>query len=99
MIEVRTLGGLLVLQEGDPVQLPSRKAAALLAYLALNQGRVLARTELAALLWADTTSDHARHSLAQALYSLRRCLPTLVIDAGRSEERRVGKERGYRWGG
>lgn len=65
------------------MQLPSRKAAALLAYLALNQGRVLARTELAALLWADTTSDHARHSLAQALYSLRRCLPTLVIDAGR----------------
>lgn len=83
MVEVRTLGGLHVLENGNAVRLPSRKAAALLVYLSVNQDRVLDRGELAALFWGGTTSENARHSLTQALYSLRSCLPSLTLETGR----------------
>src|SRR5690606_16750493 len=83
VIEVRTLGGLSVLEGGNAVQLPSRKAAALLAYLSVNQGRVLARSEVAALFWGHAAPEKARHSLGQALYTLRSRLRSLVLEAGR----------------
>ncbi len=60
----------------DPagLSLPTRKAEALLAYLALPAGRVRARGELTALLWGSRDERHARHSLNQALSSLRKAL-------------------------
>lgn len=56
------------------IDLPPRKARALLAYLALHAGRPLSRGALAALLWPEAAEEPARASLRQALASLRRAL-------------------------
>ena len=53
----------------------TKKAAALLAYLALQPGQVHARPKLAALLWGDRSEAQARDSLRQALSLLRKALP------------------------
>ncbi len=60
--------------DGGPLPLPSRKAQALLAYLALNPGRAHGRDKLASLLWEDRDAAAARHSLRQAIADLRRAL-------------------------
>ena len=57
-------------------RLPTRKAEALLAYLASRAEQVHERSALALLLWGDSGDDHARHSLRQALLALRRALPS-----------------------
>ncbi|HEY8485189.1 MAG TPA: AAA family ATPase [Longimicrobiales bacterium] len=77
MIEIRTLGELSVLRDGERVRLASSKECALLVYLVLHEGRVFRREQLAALLWPEAVPSRARHSLSQALYGLRRRLPGL----------------------
>src|SRR2546425_2321655 len=59
---------------GDAVALPTRKAQALLAYLALPLGRAHPRDKLASVLWGGIREESARASLRQALFSLRRAL-------------------------
>ena len=53
---------------------PSRKAQALLAYLALRPGEALCREKLMDLLWSDRGETQARTSLRQALTALRKGL-------------------------
>src|SRR5262245_52531646 len=55
------------LDQGPPVTLPSGKAQALLASLALPPGRAHPRDKLAALLWGGLGEAEARASLRQAL--------------------------------
>jgi TolB-like protein len=57
--------------EGKAVQLPTRKAEALLAFLACKSGEKQPRDRLTALLWGDRSDPQARHSLSQALVSIR----------------------------
>ncbi|WP_170979257.1 AAA family ATPase [Roseomonas sp. HF4] len=54
--------------------LPTRKAEALLAVLALADGAICPRERLTALLWGDRGEAQARHSLSQALSSIRTAL-------------------------
>jgi DNA-binding SARP family transcriptional activator len=54
------------------VLLPTKRAKALLAYLALHPGKPQARSKLAALLWEDSSDDNALESLRQALSALRK---------------------------
>jgi len=68
------LGGFSAARDGVPVSLPTRKACALLAYLALHSGRELRREQLAALLWGDRFDEQARRSLRQELYEIRNTL-------------------------
>ena len=62
---------------GSPVPVTTRKAQALLAYLAMTPGQSHPRDKLAALLWADTAPGPARNALRQALFALRRALGTI----------------------
>ena len=86
-LQLRLFGSIEArLEPGGPVALPTRKAQALLAYLALSGGRPQARDKLAALLWGGIREDSARNSLRQALFALRRALaavepPVIVADA------------------
>ena len=57
-----------------PVRLPTRKCAALLAFLATRPGQTAGREEIAALLWGDCSEQQARQSLRQALASVRKAL-------------------------
>lgn len=59
---------------GAPVALSSRKAMALLAYLACDPGQPVAWPKIAALLWADRGDEQARASLRQTLSVLSRAL-------------------------
>jgi hypothetical protein len=59
---------------GNEIPIKSKKARALLAYLALPTGKSRSREELMALLWSDRGDEQARGSLRQALSGLRRNL-------------------------
>lgn len=72
---------------GTAAALPTRKAQALLAYLALPPGRAHPRDKLAALLWGDMLEPQARSGLRQALFALRKVLnatdpPGLRVQSG-----------------
>jgi DNA-binding SARP family transcriptional activator len=69
------LGGFRAhLDPGAPLAFPTRKAQALLSYLAMPAGEPHSRDKLASLLWGSTVDTTARTSLRQTLYSLRRIL-------------------------
>src|SRR5260370_40797913 len=74
-VNLAVLGGFrLQLDTGEPVPLLTKKAGALLPYLALHAGQAQARPKLAALLWGDRSEVQARDSLRQALSGLRKAL-------------------------
>src|SRR4051812_16632671 len=68
------LGAPRVLIGGRVLSFPTKKALALLAYLAASPGRPTAREKLADLLWGDTAEKQARNSLRQTIFSIRRTL-------------------------
>lgn len=80
-MRLRLLGRLAVIPDGDsgPIQLPTRKAGALLAYLAMSRDHSASREELAALLWGDCSDQLARQSLRQALALLRKELGSCAL--------------------
>jgi len=59
---------------GSPIAVPTRKAQALFAYLALTADQTHPRDKLAALLWPDTPPASARNALRQTLFVLRKAL-------------------------
>lgn len=61
------------------VEIDTRKAQALLAYLALNSGEH-SREALATLFWPEQNEAHARSSLRRALWTLRQALATDGLD-------------------
>lgn len=71
VLEVRLLGQFDARLEGEPVDIPSRPAQALLAYLMLTAGTPHRRERLAGLLWPDTAEANARSNLRHALWRLR----------------------------
>lgn len=75
-VRIRLLGPLAITREGEPISLPTRKAEALLAVLALRPGVAFTREWLVALLWPDVGEAQGRASLRQAVAHLRRALGT-----------------------
>ena len=74
MLRVRLLGQLAIELDGTDVEPPSsRRARALLAWLALDRG-VHSRSALAARFWPDVLDASARTSLRSALSALRKAL-------------------------
>lgn len=59
----------------SPAPVLGKKAQGLLAVLGLRPGQTYTRDRLAALLWGEVEAEQARHSVRQALFSLRRALP------------------------
>ena len=71
MLEVWLLGKFEVKLEGKPVEITSRPAQSLLAYLILNAPKSYRREKLAGLLWPNSDDTNARNNLRQALWRLR----------------------------
>jgi len=70
---IRILGGLEITSSaGEPVRLPTRKTALLLAALALAGGKGVPRQTLCDAFWTDRGESQARSSLRQALAAIRR---------------------------
>lgn len=60
---------------GASVPLPTRKAQAIVAYLAMSPGKDQSREKLAGLIWEDKTEDQARANLRKTLSRLKQALP------------------------
>lgn len=70
-LEISLLGAVQITVDGAPIEVDTRKAVALLAWLALSPGRH-SRDVLAALLWPET--DQARAALRRTLSTLHNAL-------------------------
>jgi TolB-like protein/DNA-binding SARP family transcriptional activator/Tfp pilus assembly protein PilF len=81
-ISLRVLGGFAVVIEGtsEEVQISSRKACALLAYLAMLPDQCASREHLASFFWGDRVDELARKSLRQCLSSLRGDLAAVSVE-------------------
>jgi len=83
-VTLRLLGGFAIeanVGRPIPISVRSRKARALLAYLAMKPDYRARREELATLFWGDNPDALARHSLRQCLISLRQdlCLASEIL--------------------
>jgi TolB-like protein len=89
-LSIKLLGGYRVYDgEGNELTLPTRKARALLAFLALSMGQWHSRDRLAGLLWSDRQDAQARHSLTQALGSIRKMAETVEVGLIESDGERI----------
>src|SRR6266853_5409370 len=68
------LGRFELSRTDGPVELPNKKLAALLAYLACTAPEPQSREKLATLLWGSHFETLARQNLRQALFRLRRAV-------------------------
>ena len=72
MLTVRLLGQFALHQDDQPVEMVSRPAQSLFAYLILNAGTVYRREKLAGLFWPDSSEANARSNLRHALWRIRK---------------------------
>ena len=78
------LGAPRIVRDGAAVAVDTRKAIALLAYLAIT-GAPQRRDSLAALLWPDYGQEEARAALRRTLSSLTKALSGAGLEAGREQ--------------
>ena len=86
-LRIRLLGPLAITLDGRVVPIASRRARALLGYLALREGAQISRTLLTGLLWGERSESQARASLRQTLSELR---AALAPSASHSDPRHQG---------
>lgn len=90
-VRISVLGPLRAESDASPCLLPSsRKARAILGYVALAGGRAVRRTTLAGLLWDRVPERQARNNLRQALSDLTLSLAASgreIVSATRDELR------------
>ena len=84
MLEVRLIGAVEAVQDGEPVALPGMRVRALLAMLALSAGRAVSVDTLARGIWDDDPPDRVRGSLQTYVGRLRRVLGDDLIETARS---------------
>jgi DNA-binding SARP family transcriptional activator/TolB-like protein/Flp pilus assembly protein TadD len=84
MLRLRVFGGVAIERNGVPVTETAElhKALALLALVAASGERGVSRDQLAAFLWPESDSEHARSALSQTLYTLRKQLAEPEIFVG-----------------
>jgi len=70
------LGGFEVASDAATASALTRKARAMLAYLALQSGHSQSREKLAAMLWGGNGDLQARTNLRQALSVIRKAMPS-----------------------
>jgi hypothetical protein len=78
IITVETLGPFRLIESGRPLRIPRAKEKALIGFLAANTSRQFQREYLANLLWGKSSEPAAKHSLNNALYTIKRVAPSLL---------------------
>ena len=81
-LEISVLGSPTIEVDGVPVQVDTRKAIALLVYLAVA-GRTQSRDRLTGLLWPNYDQERARAALRRTLSALRKALGDRWVSADR----------------
>ncbi len=76
LLRIELLGGFLLIYDDMPViSFDMPRLQSLLAYLLLHRDAPSARSQLAYLLWPDSTDAQAHTNLRNALYKVRQALP------------------------
>src|ERR1700760_2006948 len=88
-LAISVLGSMRATSHGQDIKLRQRKARALLAYLALTEGRQDTRERLVGLLWSESEEEKARTSLRQILHELDRDLQAAGFDGFQRDRQRV----------
>jgi DNA-binding SARP family transcriptional activator/predicted ATPase len=81
-LAISVLGSPRVTADGVPLAVDTRKAIALLVYLAVS-GRPQSRDRLAGLLWPEYDTERARAALRRTLSALRKALADRWVSADR----------------
>src|SRR5688572_5777878 len=76
MLKVRLIGTFAIGYDGRPVNLSSRVAQSLFAFLILTSGTFHRREKLAGIFWPDATEEKARAYLRHELWRIRKALPS-----------------------
>src|ERR1041385_4531249 len=76
MLEVHLLGTFSVRHKNHQINIASRPAQSLFAYLILTDGTAHRRERLAGMLWPDSLEETARDNLRHALWRMRKALET-----------------------
>ncbi len=79
-LKVTLMGQFLVELDGVPVELPSRVAQSVFAYLALNAGKAIRREKLAGVFWPELPEANARNQLRHTLWRIRKAISQLGYD-------------------
>jgi len=74
MLKAKLLGQFDIQLNDAPIEVPTRQAQSLLAYLFLNAGTAHRRVKLAGLFWPDTSESNARNNLRHALWRIRKAI-------------------------
>ena len=94
-LTISLLGPPRIERDGAAVEVDTRKAVALLAYVALSE-RPHGRDALAGFLWPDYDAEHARAALRRTLSALRKGIGEEWIEGGR-ERIVLRREAGVLW--
>jgi DNA-binding SARP family transcriptional activator/TolB-like protein len=87
------LGQFVLRREGEQphvINLSSKKARGLVAFLAVQPERTASREQLAALLWGERSDKHARQALRQCLSVLRNELSSAQLEMLNLDGHRIG---------
>jgi DNA-binding SARP family transcriptional activator len=82
LVRIALLGVPIIERDGALVQVDTRKAIALLAYLAVSEGPQ-SRDVIASLLWCDLDTSGARAALRRTLSTLKAALPDAALESDR----------------
>jgi TolB-like protein/two-component SAPR family response regulator len=96
-LRIRLLGPVTLAIDGSPVAIASKKARALLGYLALREGVAVSRGILAGLLWGERSESQARASLRQTLSELRGALGRSAASSIVASKEAVAWAAGSAW--
>jgi predicted ATPase/DNA-binding SARP family transcriptional activator len=77
MLEIRLLGTFDVRDGENILNISSRPAQSLFAYLVLSAGTSHRREKLAGMLWPDSLEETARSNLRHALWRIRKAIPAM----------------------
>ncbi len=89
-LSVSLVGRLGVRFNGRPIELRTRKAGAVLSYLALSEAKQESRERLVGLLWSRSDEEKARASLRQVVRELRSMLEEAGYDGFVAERLMIG---------
>src|SRR5512143_2404434 len=96
-LRIRLLGPMTVALDGRPVAIASKKARALLCYLALREGTDIARSVITGLLWGGRGESQARASLRQTLSELKSALGKTASSSIVASKEAVAWAQGIGW--
>jgi len=93
---VRLLGDFAAEFDGRKILLGTRKAKALIAYLALSDNAQDTRERLVGLLWSESDEERARASLRQAVHDIRLAFDHLRFAGFRIDKQALSLSRDLR---